>query len=46
MSTANTSLPNRSSLCYTSLYHIGTDEGFERVWEEAFPDEKKGSKND
>jgi hypothetical protein len=26
------------------LHHIGTDEDFERVWEEAFPDKKDGKK--
>lgn len=25
------------------LHHIGSDENFERVWEEAFPDEEKGN---
>jgi hypothetical protein len=27
-----------------NLHHIGTDEDFERVWEEAFPEEKGGKK--
>jgi hypothetical protein len=26
------------------LHHIGTDEDFEQVWEEAFPEEKGGKK--
>lgn len=26
------------------LHHLGTDEDFERVWEEAFPEEEEGRK--
>ena len=41
VSTVNHSIPSRPSLYYTLLYHIGTDEDFERVWEEAFPSSGK-----
>lgn len=26
------------------LHHIGTDEDFERMWEEVFPEEREGTK--